>query len=82
EVDTTKNGGNDVKGQKQGTLPLPAGLRVVCKRLGKSRSASSATPSPDATAVPSRRRDDSIVQQQDGIQSAILHCKSSFNASK
>ncbi|WJX48065.1 hypothetical protein P8452_34677 [Trifolium repens] len=81
EVDTTKNGGNDVKGQKQGTLPLSAGLRVVCKRLGKSRSASSATPSPDATAVSSRRRDDSIVQQQDGIQSAILHCKSSFNAS-
>ncbi|KAK2385180.1 putative membrane-associated kinase regulator [Trifolium repens] len=82
EIDTTKNGGNDVKVQKQGTLPLPAGLRVVCKRLGKSRSASSATPSPDATtAVSSRRRDDSIVQQQDGIQSAILHCKSSFNAS-
>jgi hypothetical protein len=81
EVDTTKNGGNDVKVQKQGTLPLSAGLRVVCKRLGKSRSASSATPSPDATAVSSRRRDDSIVQQQDGIQSAILHCKSSFNAS-
>ncbi|XP_045826366.1 probable membrane-associated kinase regulator 2 [Trifolium pratense] len=84
EVDTTKNGGKDVKCQKQGTLPLPAGLRVVCKRLGKSRSASSATPSPDATTVSSssRRRDDSIVQQQDGIQSAILHCKSSFNASK
>jgi hypothetical protein len=82
EVDTTKNGGNDVKVQKQGTLPLPAGLRVVCKRLGKSRSASSATPLPDATtAVLSRRRDDSIVQQQDGIQSAILHCKSSFNGS-
>lgn len=74
-----ENGGNNVKTQKQGTLPLPAGLRVVCKHLGKSRSASLAT---EVAAVSSRRRDDSTVQQQDGIQSAILHCKSSFNASK
>ncbi|KEH21158.1 hypothetical protein MtrunA17_Chr8g0387621 [Medicago truncatula] len=74
----------NVKSQKQGTLPLPlpAGLRVVCKRLGKSRSASSSTPSPEAGTVSSRRRDDSMTQQQDGIQSAILHCKSSFNSSK
>jgi len=81
-ADATENEGKNVKSQKQGTLPLPAGLRVVCKRLGKSRSASSSTPSPEAGTVSSRRRDDSITQQQDGIQSAILHCKSSFNSSK
>lgn len=77
----TENEGNknNVKSQKQGSLPLPSGLRVVCKHLGKSRSGSLAT---EVTAVSSRRRDDSTVQQQDGIQSAILHCKSSFNASK
>uniref|UniRef100_A0A1D1XUL7 Putative membrane-associated kinase regulator 2 n=1 Tax=Anthurium amnicola TaxID=1678845 RepID=A0A1D1XUL7_9ARAE len=62
---------------------LPAGLRVVCKHLGKSRSASAAVaavPSPPTTLA--RRRDDSLLQQQDGIQSAIAHCKMSFNASK
>ncbi|CAK8579256.1 unnamed protein product [Lathyrus sativus] len=75
----SENGGNNVKSQKQGTLPLPAGLRVVCKHLGKSRSASLAT---EVATVSSQRRDDSTMQQQDGIQSAILHCKSSFNASK
>ncbi|WOL08312.1 hypothetical protein Cni_G17065 [Canna indica] len=59
---------------------LAAGLRVVCKRLGKSRSASAAVaavPSP-----PPRRRDDSLLQQQDGIQSAIAHCKRSFTAAE
>ncbi|KAK8520964.1 hypothetical protein V6N13_077090 [Hibiscus sabdariffa] len=59
---------------------IPAGLRVVCKHLGKSRSASSAVAAavPPAPAV-SKRRDDSLLQQQDGIQGAILHCKRSFN---
>ncbi|XP_042465121.1 probable membrane-associated kinase regulator 2 [Zingiber officinale] len=59
---------------------LAAGLRVVCKRLGKSRSASAAVaavPSP-----PPRRRDDSLLQQQDGIQSAIAHCKRSFTVAE
>ncbi|KAJ4826160.1 hypothetical protein Tsubulata_037362, partial [Turnera subulata] len=76
-----------MKSVKQGT-GLPAGLRVVCKHLGKSRSASSAAvaavPAPPpgtAAAASSRRRDDSLLQQQDGIQGAILHCKRSFNAS-
>ena len=70
---------------------VPAGLRQVCKRLGKSRSASSAVaaaPSPAAAAavtgpqaqVQAQRRDDSLLQVQDGIQSAIAHCKRSFNA--
>ncbi|TKW12039.2 hypothetical protein SEVIR_5G012500v4 [Setaria viridis] len=67
---------------------VPAGLKQVCKRLGKSRSASSAVaaaPSPPAAGTPQQapqRRDDSLLQVQDGIQSAIAHCKLSFNASK
>ncbi|BFG31836.1 hypothetical protein CerSpe_181100 [Prunus speciosa] len=65
---------------KQGNFP--AGLRVVCKHLGKSRSASSAVAAAPSGAVVSQRRDDSLLQQQDGIQSAILHCKRSFNASR
>ncbi|KAJ1436760.1 hypothetical protein SESBI_04069 [Sesbania bispinosa] len=41
-ADASETGGSNVKGQnqKQGTLPLLAGLQVVCKHLGKSRSAS------------------------------------------
>ncbi|KAL5989169.1 hypothetical protein ACLOJK_010059 [Asimina triloba] len=67
---------------------LPAGLRVVCKHLGKSRSASAAVAvvAPSSAATPlqgqGQRRDDSLFQQQDGIQSAIAHCKKSFHASK
>ncbi|XP_062227219.1 probable membrane-associated kinase regulator 2 [Phragmites australis] len=65
---------------------VPAGLKQVCKRLGKSRSASSAVaaaPSPPPPSTPQpQRRDDSLLQLQDGIQSAIAHCKRSFNASK
>ncbi|RDX65540.1 putative membrane-associated kinase regulator 2, partial [Mucuna pruriens] len=59
----------NVKGQKQGNVPLPASLR---KHLGKGRS---------APMVSSKRRDDSLLQQHDWIQGAILHCKRSFNAS-
>ncbi|CAI0414712.1 unnamed protein product [Linum tenue] len=76
-------GQQHVKGAaKQGNLQ--AGLRVMCKHLGKSRSASSAVAAapPPPTAAASNRRDDSLLQQQDGIQSAILHCKRSFNASR
>ena len=71
---------NAESGQKQGSFP--AGLRVVCKHLGKSRSASSAVAAAPSAAVVAQRRDDSLLQQQDGIQSAILHCKRSFNASR
>uniref|UniRef100_A0A7N0US54 Membrane-associated kinase regulator 2 n=1 Tax=Kalanchoe fedtschenkoi TaxID=63787 RepID=A0A7N0US54_KALFE len=39
-------------------------------QLGKSRSASSVS-----------RRDDSLLEHDEGIQSAILHCKRSFNSS-
>ncbi|KAA8539985.1 hypothetical protein F0562_026677 [Nyssa sinensis] len=63
--------------EKQGSRP--AALRVVCKHLGKSRSASSAV---RITPSPANRRDDSLLLQHDGIQSAILYCKTSFNSSK
>ncbi|XP_042448202.1 probable membrane-associated kinase regulator 2 isoform X1 [Zingiber officinale] len=57
---------------------IPAGLRVVCRRLRKSRSASAAV-SFRSPSLASGRRDDSLLEQQDGIQSAIAHCKRSFN---
>ncbi|XP_022737402.1 probable membrane-associated kinase regulator 5 isoform X2 [Durio zibethinus] len=59
--------------EKQGDLLT--GVRGVCKQLGKSRSAS-------AAALSVSRRDDSLLLQHDGIQSAILHCKKSFNSSR
>ncbi|XP_071700937.1 probable membrane-associated kinase regulator 2 [Rutidosis leptorrhynchoides] len=68
------------KGLIQGNLP--AGLRVVCKHLGKSRSGSTAVVAAAPAKITSKRRDDSLLQQQDGIQSAILHCKRSFKASR
>ncbi|KAI7732340.1 hypothetical protein M8C21_000350 [Ambrosia artemisiifolia] len=78
---------NTGKGLKQGNLP--AGLRVVCKHFGKTWSATTTIAAATATgsvvapgAIPSNRRDDSLLQQQDGIQSAILHCKRSFKASR
>ncbi|KAL3331427.1 hypothetical protein AABB24_034977 [Solanum stoloniferum] len=66
------------KSQKQGNIP--SGLRIVRKQLRKSRSASSAVVA--ASPVASNRRDDSLLQQQDAIQGAILHCKRSFNSSR
>ncbi|GMH26707.1 hypothetical protein Nepgr_028550 [Nepenthes gracilis] len=67
----------DPKSQKQGNLAV--GFRVMCKHLGKSKSASSVV---HLMPLQSRRRDDSLLQQQDGIQGAILHCKRSFDASR
>ncbi|KAK3007206.1 hypothetical protein RJ639_015915 [Escallonia herrerae] len=64
--------------EKQGSRV--AVFREVCRQLGKSRSASSAgrvAPTPSTV----RRRDDTILEQQDGIQSAILHCKRSYSSS-
>ncbi|WOK91406.1 putative membrane-associated kinase regulator 2 isoform X2 [Canna indica] len=58
---------------------IPAGLRVVCRRLRKSRSASAAVSSVRSPQLATSRRDDSLLEQQDGIQSAIAHCKRSFN---
>ncbi|CAL9756119.1 unnamed protein product [Musa acuminata subsp. burmannicoides] len=58
---------------------IPAGLRVVSRRLRKSRSASAAVASVRSPPLATGRRDDSLLEQQDGIQSAIAHCKRSFN---
>ncbi|PSS04216.1 Membrane-associated kinase regulator [Actinidia chinensis var. chinensis] len=69
-----------VKSGKQGKLP--ARLRVVCKHLGKSSSASASVAAAPPGSVQAKRRDDSLLQQQDGIQGAILHCKRSFHASR
>ncbi|XP_039044639.1 probable membrane-associated kinase regulator 5 [Hibiscus syriacus] len=49
--------------------------RGTYKHLEKSKSSS-------AAASPINRRDDSLLLQHDGIQSAILHCKRSFNSSR
>ncbi|KAI3919381.1 hypothetical protein MKW92_053417 [Papaver armeniacum] len=72
--------------RKQGVTNLPNGLRIVRKHLGKSRSASSVNPvttnSSTSGGIQAKRRDDSLLQQQDGIQSAILHCKRSFTSSR
>ncbi|KAF9667444.1 hypothetical protein SADUNF_Sadunf15G0023700 [Salix dunnii] len=63
--------------EKQGNFP--AGIRVVSRHLGKSKSASATT----GVSPPfGSRRDDSLLLQHDGIQSAILHCKKSFNSSR
>ncbi|XVE64762.1 hypothetical protein DITRI_Ditri07aG0127800 [Diplodiscus trichospermus] len=75
-------GESQVNGKNLKQVNIPAGLRVVCKHLGKSKSASSAVAAAPPAPVLSKRRDDSLLQQQDGIQSAILHCKRSFNGSR
>jgi hypothetical protein len=59
---------------------LPAGIRTVCKHLGKSKSSSSSAVT--GAQPPVNRRDDSLLQQHDGIQSAIMHCKRSFHSSR
>ncbi|KAK1399484.1 hypothetical protein POM88_009347 [Heracleum sosnowskyi] len=55
----------------------PGAFREVCKSLMKSKSSVRTVPVP----VPVCRRDDSALEQQDGIQSAILHCKRSYSSS-
>lgn len=52
-------------------------LGAVRKRLGKSRSAASSF-----AGGPMNRRDDSLLEQNDGIQSAILHCKRSYSSAR
>ncbi|KAK3447090.1 hypothetical protein EUGRSUZ_A02686 [Eucalyptus grandis] len=59
---------------------LGKGFRVRPKQLlGMSKSATLATTS--ATSSPARR-DGSLDQQHDGIQGAILHCKTSYYSSR
>ncbi|KAG2299167.1 hypothetical protein Bca4012_010732 [Brassica carinata] len=52
--------------------------RSARRQLGKSRSASAAV----GAMSPAKRLDESLQVQQDGIQSAILHCKKSFHGSR
>ncbi|KAI3471181.1 hypothetical protein Pfo_027844 [Paulownia fortunei] len=53
-------------------------FKIVVKQLGKSRSASAAV----GMAPPlARLRDDSLLEQDDGIQGAVLYCKKSYNSS-
>ena len=58
--------------------PATVALPKKKKPLRKSKSASASI----GPAQPVNRRDDSLLQQDDGIQSAILHCKRSFNSSR
>ncbi|GAV59671.1 LOW QUALITY PROTEIN: hypothetical protein CFOL_v3_03202, partial [Cephalotus follicularis] len=62
------------KKEKENHPRISARIRVVCSHLGNSRSAEAATPPPVC------RSDDSLLLQHDGIQSAIMHCKRSFNS--
>ncbi|CAN8244524.1 unnamed protein product [Cochlearia groenlandica] len=57
---------------------FPTGIRSVKIQLGKSRSASAAV----GVMSPAKRVDEYLQVQQDGIQSAILHCKNSFHGSR
>ncbi|KAL6526976.1 hypothetical protein OROGR_016066 [Orobanche gracilis] len=54
-------------------------FKIAAKRLGKSRSASATIGVPPPLV---RRRDDSLLEQQDGIQGAVLYCKKSYNSSE
>ncbi|EPS60089.1 hypothetical protein M569_14715, partial [Genlisea aurea] len=52
-------------------------FKIAATSLGKSR-----TTSATMTGAPAiRRRDDSLLEQNDGIQGAILYCKKSYNSS-
>ncbi|KAK4734624.1 hypothetical protein R3W88_008885 [Solanum pinnatisectum] len=55
-------------------------LEAVRKRLGKSRSTASSFAG--ASISPMNRRDDSLLEQNDGIQGAILHCKRSYSSAR
>jgi len=55
-----------------------AAMTAAIKRLNLRKSNSAVVPN----KIASKRRDDSLLEQEDGIQSAILHCKRSFHASK
>ncbi|KZV55941.1 putative membrane-associated kinase regulator 2 [Dorcoceras hygrometricum] len=56
-------------------------FKIVTRNLVKSRSASATSSSMSLPPPSVRRRDDSLLEQHDGIQGAILHCKKSYNSS-
>ena len=63
-------------GRKSRAGESEAGLRQACRRrLGIGRSSA-------AVAALAPRRDDSLVQAQDGIASAIAYCKLSLSPSR
>lgn len=68
EASSSSPTASPAKKEKKGNIP--SGF----KHLGKSKSASA------AAVMSPARRDDSLLLQHDGIQSAILHCKNSFNS--
>ncbi|VFQ89766.1 unnamed protein product [Cuscuta campestris] len=70
-----EKGETDPAADKSSAFRVRQGLRGLREHLIKSRTAA---PSPGAWS--SRRRDDSLLQQEDGIQGAILHCKRSFHS--
>ncbi|KAL6503902.1 hypothetical protein OROGR_025825 [Orobanche gracilis] len=53
-------------------------FKIAAKRLVKSRSASATIGVPPPLV---RRRDDSLLEQHDGIQGAVLYCRKSYNSS-
>ncbi|KAJ6418725.1 hypothetical protein OIU84_001991 [Salix udensis] len=78
--DTSKRFSKEmIQKAKEKQVSFPAGIRVVTRHLGKSKSASATT---GVSPPIASRRDDSLLLQHDGIQSAILHCKKSFNSSR
>lgn len=68
EASSSSPTASPAKKEKKGNIP--AGF----KHLSKSKSVSA------AAVMSPARRDDSLLLQHDGIQSAILHCKNSFNS--
>ncbi|KAK4793003.1 hypothetical protein SAY86_023438 [Trapa natans] len=82
-VEVLASGGLSVSGTASSESGVPVvglqGLAYTYRRrhLGKSKSGSASV-----TGILSpARKDDSLLQQKDGIEGAILHCKRSFSSS-
>ncbi|XP_073032582.1 membrane-associated kinase regulator 5-like [Primulina eburnea] len=56
-------------------------LKIVARNLGKSWSATAPEAAIELATSSYRRRDDSLLDQHDGILGAILHCKRSYTSS-
>ncbi|KAL3373800.1 hypothetical protein AABB24_005672 [Solanum stoloniferum] len=63
--------------EKQGNRVAAFG--AVCKHVMKSRSTTSSFAGVSSSLPAMNRRDDSLLEQNDGIQGAILHCKRSYS---
>ncbi|KAH0690189.1 hypothetical protein KY289_017547 [Solanum tuberosum] len=63
--------------EKQGNRVAAFG--AVCKHVMKSRSTTSSFAGVSSSLPGMNRRDDSLLEQNDGIQGAILHCKRSYS---